>query len=231
MKQVFLVLAIFFAFVGGLPSSGQDSGKQALQERVAAIKQSIAQNQAKLRAYAWTETTEVSMKGEVKKREQNDCHYGAGGKVVKTPIGDTGGEAKGGGRRGLKGKIVEKKVDELKDYMDRVGSLVSRYVPPNPESMQAAFQSGKAVLDKASGALVLSDYAKPGDRFTFSFDPTAKRLRAFNVETYLDAPDDAVTLSASFSSLADGTNFLEQSVLDGKAKQIQIKTTNFGHHK
>ena len=39
----------------------------------------------------------------------------------KAPIGaDPGGDTKGSGRRGVKGKIVEKKVAELKDYMERV---------------------------------------------------------------------------------------------------------------
>jgi hypothetical protein len=63
------------------------------------------------------------------------------------------------------------------------------------------------------------------------FDLAAKKLKSFQVATYLDEQEDAVSLVASFSSLADGTNFLEQSVLDAKAKQIQIKTTNFGHKK
>ena len=40
-----------------------------------------------------------------------------------------------------------------------------------------------------------------------------------------------MTVTARFSGLADGTNFLEESVLDATAKEIQIKTTNSGHHK
>jgi hypothetical protein len=45
------------------------AGKQAVQERLAELKQSIAANQAKLRTYEWVATTEVSLKGEVKKPE------------------------------------------------------------------------------------------------------------------------------------------------------------------
>ena len=40
------------------------------QDRAAAIKQSLADNQAQLRQYTWIETTEISLKGEVKKKEQ-----------------------------------------------------------------------------------------------------------------------------------------------------------------
>jgi hypothetical protein len=214
---------------GSVP--GQDAAQQALQQKIAALKQSMADNQAKLRQYSWTETTEISLKGEVKKREQNECRYGADGKVQKTPIGDSGGQQAKGAKRGLKGKIVANKVDEMKDYMDRVGSLVKRYVPPDPDAMQASFQSGKALLDKASGSLTFTDYAKPGDRVTLSFDTAAKKLRVFSVNTYLDSPQDTVTLTARFSSLPDGVNFLEETVLNAAAKEIQIRTTNFGHQK
>ena len=211
-----------------VPAHAQD--KAALQQRLGEVKASLAQNQASLKKYAWTETTEISLKGEVKKRDQKDCSYGPDGKLVKTAIGEAP-PAAAGKKRGLKGKIVENKIDEMKDYMDRVGSLVRRYVPPNPQDMQAAFQSGKANADAASGTLTFTDYAKPGDKVTVTFDAASKKLRSFAVSTYLDSPADAVTLDARFSSLADGTNFMSESVLNATAKKIQIKTTNFGHRK
>jgi hypothetical protein len=208
----------------------QDTGpsKAALQQRLGEIKQSIAQNQAQLKQYAWTETTEISLKGEEKKRTQADCKYGPDGKVQKTPIGTPPPPAK---RRGIKGKIVTKKIDEMKDYMDRVGSLVGRYVPPDPQDLQASLQAGKAALVPGAGQLVFTDFAKPGDKVTLTFDRATKKLRSFAVATYLDEPKDTVTLMAGFSSLADGTNFVQTTVLDASAKEIKVKTTNFGHHK
>lgn len=152
------------------------AAKQALQERIAELKQSMAANQAKLRTYQWVETTEVSLKGEIKKREQKQCRYGPDGKVQKTPIGEAGGGSKRP-QRGLRGKIVEKKVDELKDYMERVSSLVSRYVPPDPQEMRAA----NAGLNRSAAgiaSLVFQDYAKPGDKVTFAFDTSARKLQS-----------------------------------------------------
>ena len=49
---------------------------QTVDQRVAAIKQSLAQSQAALKAYEWIETTAVSLKGEEKSRTQNRCYYG-----------------------------------------------------------------------------------------------------------------------------------------------------------
>lgn len=216
------------------PAPGQDAVKQQLQQKLAAVKQSIDQSQALLRQYTWTETTEVSLKGEVKKREQNECRYGADGKVEKTPIGADGQQTESRGKkRGLKGRIIEKKVEEMQEYMDRVGSLVRRYVPPDPQAMQAAFQSGKAAINPA-GSLTFAGYAKPGDSVTITFDPAAMRLRDVKVNSYLDSqqdPEDKVTLEIRFSNLPDGASFAEETLLIAAAKQIQIKTTSFGHHK
>ena len=63
--------------------------QQMVQEKVTTLKESVAKNQAALKQYSWTETTEISMKGEVKKREQKTCRYGPDGKVQKTPIPGT----------------------------------------------------------------------------------------------------------------------------------------------
>ena len=54
------------------------------QEGAAALKQSLAANQAALRRYSWVETTTITVKGEVKKQEEKQCYYGADGKVQKT---------------------------------------------------------------------------------------------------------------------------------------------------
>ena len=119
----------------------------------------------------------------------------------------------------------------MKDYMEKVAALVHQYVPPDSQKMQAAFQAGKASLDKATGTLTFNDYNLPGDKLTLAFDPAAKKLTSVNVASYLDKKDDAVTLAATFASLADGTNFLSRTVLDAKAKQIQVKIDNSGHRK
>jgi hypothetical protein len=194
--------------------------QQMVKEKVAALKQSLAQNQAALKQYSWTETTEISMKGEVKKREQKECHYGPDGKVQKTAIAGADQpqqeKEQAGGRRGRRGgamkeKVVEKKVGELKDYMEDVAALVHQYVPPDPAKIQAAVQAGKAAPERnAEGgltAMTFKDYAKAGDQLSLGFDPVAKKIRSYNVASYLDKPEDVVTLAVSFDSLPDGTNY------------------------
>src|SRR5262245_55071356 len=211
------------------------------QEKVAALKQSLAQNQAALKQYSWTETTQISLKGEVKKQEQKECHYGPDGKVQKTPLQGAAPaqqQQEGGGRRRggrLKKEIVEKKVGEMKDYMERVAALVHEYVPPDPQKIQAAQAAGHVSIQPvpSQGATVtFTDYLKAGDSLALGFDSTAKKISSYNVHSYLDKPkEDDVTLAVSFASLPDGTNYPQQTILDATAKKIQVKVSNSDYKK
>ena len=97
--------------------------------------------------------------------------------------------------------------------------------------MQAAFKSGRAAIDSSSGSIVFTDYAKAGDKVTFQFDPSAKRLSVIRVATYLDNTQDPVAIDVTFEALPDGTNTTGQSIIDATAKQIRIKKTNSDYKK
>ena len=208
-------------------------------DRAAAIKELLATNQANLRTYSWVETTTITLKGEVKKQEQKQCYYGADGKVQKTPIGAAPAakqEPSGGGGRGgrVKERIVENKIDEMKDYMEKVAALVHEYVPPAPAKIQAAQTAGNVSTQPSGTAvnLVIKSYLKPGDLLTIGADPTAKRLTSYKAQSFVEKPkEDDVTLNVTFGALPDGTFYPQQILLDVTAKQIQVKITNSGHKK
>ena len=50
-----------------------------LQEKLAAVKQSMAENQQKLRQDDWIETTQLTLKGDAKPATRNSCVYGPDG--------------------------------------------------------------------------------------------------------------------------------------------------------
>jgi hypothetical protein len=226
-RRTFLIAAAVLAAVGpAIAQAGAGAGGE-VQQKLAAVKQSAAENQQKLRQYQWTETTQLTLKGEEKPPTQSMCRYGPDGKVQKTPMGPPP-QPPSGGR--MKQRIIEKKKGEMKDYMGQVKSLLTMYVPPDPQRMQQAFQSGKVSLNATAGAdvaqLVFKDYAQPGDRMTLSFGTTAKKISSVKVNTYMDDPKDTVTLAVQMDSLPDGTNYVQQTVLDATAKKLQVTTTN-----
>jgi hypothetical protein len=213
---------------------------QAPEDRSAAIKEALAKNQAALRQYTWIETTTISLKGEVKKKEQKQCSYGPDGKVQKVPIPGQAApqqaQQKGGGRRGgrLKEEIVENKVEELTEYMEQAAALVHQYVPPDPQKIQAAQGAGNVSVQPAGGVTTLNvkSYVKPGDSLALGFDPAAKAMRSYAVQSYVEKPkDDDLTLTVKFNSLPDGTSYPETVVLDVTAKKVVVTITNSGYKK
>lgn len=207
----------------------QAAGNASAQQHLTELKQAMAANREKLMKYQWLQSTEVSVKGKVRKDQRMECRYGPDGKVVKTPIGVNATEQAQEAPRGIKGKVVAKKKEEMQDYTDRLKSLISNYAPPNPEMIKMSKQAGNASLNASGGIVTLSitDYYKPGDKISFGFDRVAKKLVSYDVNTYLDDPkSDIVTMTNRFATLPDGTSYLRQTVLNSNSKQIQITTTN-----
>jgi hypothetical protein len=208
------------------------------QDHVAALKQTMQQGMALARKYQWVETTTISLKGEQKGQKQKQCFYGADGKVQKIDITqpqqaqDQGGGR--GGRRGgrMKQQIVEKKKDEMQDYMERAAALIHKYVPPNPAQIQAAKDAGRVAINPQPGGkvrMVVSQYLLQGDSLTIDMDPASNTLLGLGVNSYLDTPDDPVTLVVQMSALPDGAIHAAQTTLDAKAKHIQVVIQNSGH--
>jgi hypothetical protein len=230
-----MITILLVAFAGCLilatTSSAQDP-KQVLQQKVAAFKQSTAENQKALHQYGWTENTQLSLKGEVKSTKIEACRYGPDGKVQKTLLSAPPEKKE---MRGLKKKIVEKKTDEMKDYMERVVSLIHRYVPPPPELIKADVAGGNASLSpQGPGAIQLQfkNFVKSGDLVSFAVDTAAKAIRQLKVDTYLDDADkDKVALQVDFQTLPDGTNYAATKNLNVAAKQIVVNITASNYQK
>lgn len=228
-----LCLAELVCVLGIVSVVQSQQGGNELQEKLAAVKQSAAENQKALRQYQWIETTQVSLKGEVKSTKQATCLYGSDGKVQKVPMATAPPPPPSGGR--LKQKIVANKKEELTDYMESAKNLIGLYVPPNPDKMQQAFQAGNASLSGTQTAgvieLIFKNYVLPGDSMTLSFLSSAKKLTSVNVNSYLNDPKDVVSLSVQFASLPDGTSYSSQVVLVAEAKQTQVTVTNSNYQK
>jgi hypothetical protein len=224
-KRVLLIAAL--ALIVGVPAIAQMGD---LQEKLAAVKQSAAENKQKLHQYQWTETTQLTLKGDPKPASQKLCQYGPDGQVQKTPIGPPP-EQPSGGR--VKQRIIEKKKAEMADYMGDVKSVLAMYVPPDPQKMQQAFQAGKVSLNPAGGVvnLIFKDYAMPGDQMTLAFETATKKIVSLNVNTYMGDAKDAVTLQVQMASLPDGTNYAQQTILNATAKELVVTTTNSNYQR
>lgn len=222
-----LMLACAVVLVATIPALPQNP---ELQEKLAAVKAVAAENKQLLHQYQWIETTQLTLKGDQKPPTENSCQYGPDGQVQKTPIGPPP-EQPSGGR--LKERIIEKKKAEMKDYMQDVKAVLAMYVPPDPERMQQAYQTGKFALNPVPGAVnfVFTDYAQPGDRMTVTFDTAAKKITSLDINTYMGETKDTVTLHVQMATLPNGPNYAQQTVLNATAKELVVTTTNSNYQK
>jgi len=221
-----VVPAFFITALAASPCLAQAGGSPT-QQRAQELKQSVAANRQALMKYQWIQNTQVTVKGKTRKDTTNECRYGPDGKVEKTPIG-TPQPQQQIPTRGVKGRVAEKKVAEMQDYTAQLKDLISHYAPPDPDMIQAAIKAGNVSVTPSSGTVTLTivNYYQPGDKVTFVVDRTTKKLLSYDVNTYLNDQSDVVTLANQFATLPDGTNHIQQTVLDAKSKQIQMTTTN-----
>ena len=204
-----------------------------LGERVAAIKQTLAESQTALKSYEWIETTSFSLKGEEKSRVQNRCYYGADGKIQKVPVGAPPAEQKK--KRGIRGAVIENKKEEISATMQQAKALIGNYVPPDPAKIQASFAAGKAslvILEPGKRVRVdFKDYFKPGDVLGLEVDLAQNRLTKLSVASYLAKPEEAVTLHASMGTLDNGASYTSQTVMDVKSAEVKTVVENSGYRK
>jgi len=88
LHSILPVLSVFSVFVCfGCFTSTTFAQNQEMQERVAEVKQSIAQNRQALVQFTWVEQVTISLKGEEKKQEHFQVRLGPDGKPQKTSSG------------------------------------------------------------------------------------------------------------------------------------------------
>ena len=217
------LLAVCLSVALGSPS-------ETLQAHVTALKESLKQSRERLKQYEWMETTVVVLNDEEKSTKRYLAHYGADGTVQKTIV-EASPEKK---QRGLRGHIIEKKKEELTDYMQRGVDLIKLYVPPSPEKIQAVKDAGNASVRPIDAGehirLNFRNYQMPGDMLTIEFDPANNRLLGATVSTYLDDPKDVVDLVVQFGLLPDGTTYPASVNLNAQAKKVTVRVTNSDYH-
>jgi len=225
-RYVFMIFALLVLVNAASVAQGDP-----LQERLAALKQSMAENKFQLMQYAWTETTQLTLKGDAKPASQERCRYGPDGKLVKTPVGIPPTPAGGGP---IKKRMVEKKKGEMQEYLTDAKSLLHMYLPPDDlERMEKAREAGNMAVSQGDGMVnvVISNYIFGGDLMKLTFDPRAKKITAISVNTYMDDPKNVVTLQVRMASLADGTSYIQEMVMNCPAKKMVVTTTNSDYQK
>jgi len=180
--------------------------------------------------------TFISIKGEEKKEEIYNVQLGPDGKPQKSPVDPSSLSDDERHRRGLRGRIIEKKTEEYKEYAESIKTLIQQYVPPDKDKLQQAYQQGNIMFGPEGGApgeykLVISNYIKQGDNMTLVLSKAQRDLASLTIATYLSDPSDAVNVNVQFSRIPDGPNHVSTETMHGVSKNltIEVQNSNYQH--
>jgi hypothetical protein len=226
------VLALAGWMAAARPAQGQE-----MQQKLNELKQSLAFNKQVLAGYTWMEQDIISLKGEEKKEELYNAQMGPDGKTQKTPVDPDSVSDDDRKKRGLRGRIRTKKIDEYKEYGDSIKTLIQQYLPPDKDMLQQEYQQGNVMIGPMGGApneyrVVCTNYIKQGDNMTIVVDKATMSLASLTIATYLSDPSDAVTVNVQFARVPGGGPFhVSTEAINGVSKQltIEILNTNYQH--
>jgi hypothetical protein len=72
---------------------------------------------------------------------------------------------------------------------------------------------------------------KQGDSMTMTVSEQTHSPVSVKVNSYLSDPKDAVTISAQFAQLPDGTNHVASTLTNGVSKQLTVNDQNSNYQK
>lgn len=229
MKRTTLAASLVAVIAIAFSSNAQT---QDPKEKVAMIKSSLAGSEAALRAFEWIETTTVSVKGEEKSQKVNRCYYGADGKLQKVPVVAPPPEEK---ERGLRGRIVEKKKEEMTEYMQEAVALVKTYAPPDPAKLNAVREAGGLSIQPLAGGSVLrltfADYEKKGDSLSIDIDNKGNRLPGVDVNTTMESDREPVTMALQYGTIQGAIVYPATTTLNAAGKHLTVVVANSGYRK
>jgi hypothetical protein len=206
------------------------------ESHIEGVKQSLAASATALKQYEWVQTVALSMKGEEKSRKDYKCSYGADGKVQKMPA-TTAATEEPKKKKGLRGKAVANKTEEVQATLKAATELMDQYSPLDPAKIQAAKGAGNVSVS-VPGAdnrvrVTIKNYLKQGDVVEIEVDGSKNTLQSVSITSAMDQGDvkGPVTAKVTYAALADGTQYTAKQVLDMKAQSLKVDIENSGYSK
>jgi|SRR5664279_563228 len=232
LKQITLALTVAVVSMVALTGATAVAQSPQMEEKLMVIKQAQQANKQKLAQYTWQETETISIKGNVKDTKVYQVQM-VNGQPQKNLLNDQ--KAQSGGREGrVKERIIDKETQEYEQYGQQIGALAKQYTTPDPERLMQAKQQGNISLQiggNGTVSLVIKNYIKPGDSMTMTINEQIHSPVSVQVNSYLNDPKDAVTISAQFAQLPDGTNHVATTQIDGVSKHLGINEQNSNYQR
>ena len=139
-----------------------------------------------------------------------------GGEPKPEPSGGGGGG--GEGRRAERSKVrslrTRMRTSKIHGAGRRSNPLLRAATAGQDSVRQGRRTRGGEPASWRHGARRDETYLKPGDLLAIDLDPAANRLLGLNVNSYVDEPDEPVTLAVQMATLPDGALYAGKTTLE-----------------
>jgi len=177
--------------------------------------------------YTWQMRVSLTYKGNAEAPQLYQMNWAPDGSLQKTLISAPPEEKK---ERGVRKHVEESDIANLKAYIDSLVELTKKYATPSPGTMMNFYSA--AVMTPAPGggvAATESGFLQPGDKVTFTLDPTTHQAKSFTFSSTLQG--DAVSGTVIYGSVSGGPNYASQTSVSVPNKQIALVVENFNYVK
>ncbi|HEX3878126.1 MAG TPA: hypothetical protein VHW24_14135 [Bryobacteraceae bacterium] len=194
---------------------------------------SMRQNAEALKHYSYKRRTEITVKGQSRGARVDLVRY-IGGKIETVPL-ETPPRPQIQQPRGLRGKIVESKIEhkkeEMKEERERLEDLLHSYLAPGSDAMHKLLE--KAAISRigtgtaADIKIVATGVRMPHDSFTLIWSVSNHRPVSVNLQSQLDGK--SVLLTVDYAALADGVFYAARTMISMPKKETVIRIENFDY--
>ena len=217
MKQVVLImLAVVAAAVA-----------QVTQDNVPGIGQKMKQNAEALHQYSYKRRTEVRFKDQSRGARVELVRY-VDGKMETVPL-ETPARSPQQGRGGLRGRMVQKKKEEMKEEVEALTGLLHRYLTPASAGMgsllEKASVSRTGPQPDAAVQVVAKGIVEPKDSLALTWSVVNHRPEKIEVHTELNGKPVSVTIE--YASLPDGPFYPARTVVSSPKQDLAITIDSF----
>jgi hypothetical protein len=193
----------------------------------------MKQNAEDLKHYSYKRRIEIKVKDKSRGARVDLVRY-IDGKMETIPI-ETPPRPDQSGRRGLRGKIVEKRIeqkkDEMKEERERLEGLLRGYLSPGSDSMRAMLE--KSAISRtgpgpdADVKIVATGIVKPSDSFTLVWSVANHRPVSIDIRAELDGKP--VRLTLEYDALKSGPFYAVHTLISAPKNDTVIRIDTFDY--
>jgi len=200
----------------------------ALTQGSAGIGEKLNQNQHVLQSYSWKMRTELKMDGESKVTSLYQIRFDLSGQVQKTLVSAPPQPKKA---RGIKGKKIKQKQEEIKALVDALSKIAMSYILPEPDRFQRFLQNANAWEGQGSTAgstrVEGSGFSNPQDRVNLYVNAVTKDFQQLSVTTELDG--NPVSIQSDYRTMEGGPTYMAKMTVDYPSASVQLIVENFDY--